>query len=330
MFASDLLCRFRSHVCRYHALESCLLFMLTVVGQEPAQASKSEHTPALTASWLAESHLSGARLASGPNQPVQHADIEGFYGQVVAATIRHPQFRESRTLLHARDLIGMRWQVRRCPPGSPTTCRGTHLRIAHAVRARGPANWLRQSGHDDTWLFEVEFANTHSPTRRNWRNLCGTRGAAGMFVSGRWTNGQWSPRGYTFACPGSAVFRCASELGYSPWVRTTTSSQRVNLGPLHLACVHALRGDYCGNGTSHSFARRGNVIDVSDRFGFNRAGNSNQLVPEASFSRSGASWLDQHRTSQPGRASSSRPSCTLPGRQPAPASASTTLIEVKS
>jgi hypothetical protein len=98
------------------------------------------------------------------------------------------------------------------------------------------------------------------------------------------------PAVFSLACKGAAIAKCA-ELGYKPFKTATECNslgqcQEVSLAPVHQACVRMVRADYCGDGTSHTYA--GTEIDVFDAL---RLKNEDLTVPgsiEAEWGVNGA------------------------------------------
>jgi hypothetical protein len=62
----------------------------------------------------------------------------------------------------------------------------------------------------------------------------------------------------TLTCASGAVGKCA-RFGYKPWSKGPNGE---DLLPLHAACVHMVRADYCGDGSPHT--KNGTEIDIYD------------------------------------------------------------------
>lgn len=65
----------------------------------------------------------------------------------------------------------------------------------------------------------------------------------------------------TLTCVSGAIAKCA-RFGYRPWA---TGPQGEDLIPVHAACVHMVRADYCGD--DQTATRDGTLIDVYDDLG---------------------------------------------------------------
>ena len=83
----------------------------------------------------------------------------------------------------------------------------------------------------------------------------------------------------TLVCSSGAVGKCV-RFGYKPW--------KEELLPYHAACVHAVRADYCGDGTAHT--RDGVLIDIYDRLGIQKPSTLGDggYAFEAGYARDGA------------------------------------------
>ncbi len=92
--------------------------------------------------------------------------------------------------------------------------------------------------------------------------LCGLD-ATGAPIRALAVPGSWSATAaytesateFTFACRGTSVAKCV-ELGYKPWS---------GYGDQLASCVRMLRGDYCGDGESHT--ANGTVLNFYDNVG---------------------------------------------------------------
>ncbi|MEO1229290.1 MAG: ADYC domain-containing protein [Myxococcota bacterium] len=150
----------------------------------------------------------------------------------------------------------------------------------------------------------------------NWLPLCGTSPQGepipALAVPGRWnhgagtaTGGAWTSDGQTFnfACRGSSIAKCM-EAGYRPWVdpnsspgeiKTLAESQMNTPGHLQ-ACVRMMRGDYCGDGTSHTV--NGRVLEFWDTMALHERSRPD-FTFEAAWTENGASILDLPRVLRP-------------------------------
>ena len=110
----------------------------------------------------------------------------------------------------------------------------------------------------------------------------------------------------TITCASGAVAKC-SRWGYPPWAKGPAGE---DLLPLHAACIHMVRADYCGDGQAHT--KDGTSIDNYDDLGIQKRGaaDDSTYVFEAGWSPQGAvcvnhtRWtdvttLDQIKTSCP-------------------------------
>jgi hypothetical protein len=70
-----------------------------------------------------------------------------------------------------------------------------------------------------------------------------------------------APDGYRFTCSSGANGKCLRS-GYLPW---HSSASGMPLAPFHKACVHLLRADYGGDGSS--WTQPGVMVDISDSLG---------------------------------------------------------------
>lgn len=128
-----------------------------------------------------------------------------------------------------------------------------------------------------------------------WRPVCGA-GASGA----RWGFPVKLPPGHpgrdrdiTLTCMSGALAKCAV-FGYAPWRKGPKGE---NLLPLHAACVHMVRADYCGDGTPYT--KEGTTIDTYDDLGVQTRGLSDddRFEFEAGWSPEGAVCVDHTRWS---------------------------------
>ncbi len=113
---------------------------------------------------------------------------------------------------------------------------------------------------------------------------------------------------FTFSCVNAAVGKCAL-WGYAPWqtshAETYNSTTKYrDLGLSHQSCQRLVRGDYCGDGLSHT--RNGTPIDVYDTYGFMNPDNLAENTLEADWRADGAHcirhtrWITADSTLTPG------------------------------
>ncbi|WP_156338869.1 ADYC domain-containing protein [Chondromyces crocatus] len=159
------------------------------------------------------------------------------------------------------------------------TMRGTALLGAtmQAVLSDGreillEVNDIQQSTTPDVYLYTIKHW-----TGDAWDDLCRVEGGQptrAIPLRGRWDYSSGTPTGgdfiddpdiFTFACLDGALAKCVG-LGYEPWKTKSEchqgSCQDVELRPLHQACTRLLRGDYCGDGTTHT--TNGTLVNLWD------------------------------------------------------------------
>jgi hypothetical protein len=88
--------------------------------------------------------------------------------------------------------------------------------------------------------------------------------------------------GFALTCTSGAIGKCI-RWGYRPWEERPGGAP---LKALHRACVHMVRADYGGDGSTHT--RDGTPIHVCDRFGIRPCGRGAPLAFEAAWGESGA------------------------------------------
>ena len=121
----------------------------------------------------------------------------------------------------------------------------------------------------------------------------------GLFVAGRWRpDGSYHPDGFTFSCATGAIAKCVRDFGYKPWDRRVSPARQrgtemIDMRPLHLACVRAVRADYCGDGQSHT--RAGTLVAMVDSHDFNPHRPAPGFVLEAEFGADGAVSVSRPR-----------------------------------
>lgn len=92
-------------------------------------------------------------------------------------------------------------------------------------------------------------------------------------------------------CASGAVGKCA-RFGYRPWAKGPKGEDLV---PYHAACVHMVRGDYCGDGLAHT--RDGTSIDIYDDLGIQKPGtmDDSSYLFEAGWTPGGAACVAHTR-----------------------------------
>lgn len=148
-------------------------------------------------------------------------------------------------------------------------------------------------------------------SQEGWLPLCGTDAAgeaiAAIPLNGVWSyeigsaaGGAWFPSEteFTFACEGFILAKCVS-MGYKPWSEGRICEEggnggdcvKATLSDHHLACVRALRADYCGDGTS--FTEDGILINLFDGIGIRV--DSDPWILEAEWDADGARCISSAR-----------------------------------
>ena len=189
------------------------------------------------------------------------------------------------TSLNGTSLNGSTWT------GTASNGATINLRIDSATQ-----------GDVDTWFYGVSYQ-----TDDGWASLCGldTDGSEiqAIAVPGVWgTSATYSGSStlFTWACRHKTIAKCV-ELGYKPW--DGASDQMAS-------CVRALRGDYCGDGTSYTvdgtlmnLYRRPRGIQADDR----------NWDPEANWTPEGARCVS-NQEADPRPPDAHEPSCLSPFR----------------
>jgi ADYC domain-containing protein len=190
--------------------------------------------------------------------------------------------------LAGADLVGSTW--------TGNVSDGTT--VALRIDAAAPGN----GANAELWSYRVSAAFDGT-----WRPLCvdavGVTGFADS-VGGSWNLAQGVLGGgayhagtaeFTLACRGSAIAKCV-ELGYKPWTGLS-----VELA----ACVRALRGDYCGDGTPYTVD--GTLVNLYDRAGVVPDGVA--WTPEAEWTANGARCVSKKKATRFSQAADAKPSC---------------------
>ncbi len=262
----------------------------------------------------------------------------------------HEPDAEQSQSIHPTRLAGMQWRESHCANDNCTT---REFRVAEVRRDTSRNTTVTHGDNGDVWLYRVETA-TNIP-EQPWQPVCSASSGhddMGLFVNGQWdAAGTWRDDGYTFSCARGAISKCVRTWGYKPWLLTDRSAapkagendvgandagdnnavagettnnaseagtvdQRHPLHTLHLACVRAVRADYCGDGVPYT--RDGERIGLSDRYGFNAPPPAGADV-EAAFDEAGAVSISRARVPE------LVPDC---GAQPAPTTDAAALLKV--
>ena len=170
--------------------------------------------------------------------------------------------------------------------------------IALRIDAAAPGS----DGNAELWSYRVSAAFDGT-----WRPLCtGASGGPGFADS---VGGSWNPdegvagggayhaatAEFTLACRGSAIAKCV-ELGYKPWTGHETQLA---------ACVRALRGDFCGDGTPYT--ADGTLVNLYDEDGV--APDNAAWVPEAEWTANGARCVSTKKSARFSQAAHEKASC---------------------
>lgn len=160
----------------------------------------------------------------------------------------------------------------------------------------------RAEHHRDVLLYTVSYQ-----TERGWKPLCGRddngRKVAAVALKGRWDMTQGTESGgahfadddvFTFACDGGVLAHCVMA-GYKPWRHARQcdgeTCRTVSLADHHQACTRMLRGDYCGDGTTHTE----DGVEVNHYDGFNLRSDSEDWTFEAEWTPNGARCMNEER-----------------------------------
>lgn len=163
----------------------------------------------------------------------------------------------------------------------------------------------------DVWSYRLSAS-----VAGTWRSLCadatGSPGYADS-VRGSWNLATGTPGGgayhpdttdFTLACQGSSIAKCM-ELGYKPWT---------GHGRELAACVRALRGDYCGDGTSYTVS--GTLVNLYDDAGVQP--DSVAWDTEAVWTADGASCVSQREKTRFWQVAHIQPWCFPGALKPQP------------
>lgn len=232
------------------------------------------------------------RLAKNSSELLE---IYSLTGDSIKARVHIPDGQPRSVTLSPRDLVGLYWLDARC---DQRRCVPAWFRIRGADRDQRKNTMAERVDSGDVWLYDVQYSTESAPTESDWHNLC-TKDAQGqtdaLFVHGTWNRaGAFADRAYTLACTSGAISKCIRTWGYQPWSQIPDQSgELVSLAPLHRACVRAARADYCGSGQSHT--RAGTIVDIADKYGFNRRVDDSAFTRESGFDENGAVWLERTR-----------------------------------
>ncbi len=177
-----------------------------------------------------------------------------------------------------------------------------HLSNGAAVILRIDAVMQGTGANADVWSYRLSVSADGT-----WRPLCLDPGGTAIFadsVPGTWNYAQGVPGGgsyqaatsnFTLACRGSAIAKCV-ELGYKPWTGNQTELA---------ACVRALRGDYCGNGTPYTVD--GTVVNIYDADGIQLDGLA--WDAEAEWTPDGATCVSKKKETRFSQVTALKPAC---------------------
>lgn len=164
--------------------------------------------------------------------------------------------------------------------------------IAVAAKAPGAA----QVAGGDLLLYKLSYQWRDAADKSSWAPLCKDGGLA-VALPGQWDltvgtggGGKRSsvPVEVTFACQGSAIAKCVTQMGYRPWA---AGPGGVSLEALHQSCVRAVRADYCGTGQSNTMP--GEQVNFYDSAGLLKDGAEWPL--EAQWTPDGARCVQSTR-----------------------------------
>lgn len=155
----------------------------------------------------------------------------------------------------------------------------------------------------DVWSYLI----SSSAADGTWSPVCVDSSGNPIYadtVAGSWNlavgvtgGGSYNPAasGYSIACRGSAIAKCV-ELGYKPWAGHATDLA---------ACVRALRGDYCGDGTPYTVD--GTIVNIFDVDGIQR--DDAAWTPEAAWTANGALCVSKKKQTRFDQDANQRPWC---------------------
>jgi hypothetical protein len=134
-----------------------------------------------------------------------------------------------------------------------------------------------------------------NPETGEWINFC-ARDAAGR-SKGFPLSGYWDKEGkhiddptrISITCTGGVIGKCIL-MGYLPWGKAADGTP---LWEYHQACTRLVRGDYCGNGKTHT--RDGTLIEIIDSLGIQTDSNDPRLTFEAAWGPDGAVCIRKTR-----------------------------------
>ena len=191
--------------------------------------------------------------------------------------------------LSGAGLVGSTWTAN-LSDGTTTT-----LRVDEALQGTG--------ANTDVWSYRLSVAVSGT-----FRPLCTDPAGNPIFadsVPGSWNLAQGVPGGgsyhpedttvFSVACRGSAIAKCV-ELGYKPW----TGHERELA-----ACVRALRGDYCGDGTPYTV--NGTLVNIYDDAGIQP--DAADWDPESGWTPDGATCVSKKKQARFEQVAQERPWC---------------------
>lgn len=153
----------------------------------------------------------------------------------------------------------------------------------------------------EAWTYRVSILRPDG-----WRPLCADAGGPSdaVSVTGSWNLARGVPDGgsyreasttFTLACSGSVIAKCV-EFGYVPW---TGAAREL------AACTRALRGDYCGDGTTYTVD--GTVVNIYDSLGIQPDGVD--WDGEAEWTSAGASCVAKKKAARFSQVAQGKPWC---------------------
>jgi hypothetical protein len=190
--------------------------------------------------------------------------------------------------LAGAELVGSTWTGQLSNGGTLA------LRIDAAMQGTG--------ANADVWSYLISTS-----VGGVWKPLCVDKGGNPNFadsVSGTWNLDLGQPGGgsyhpetsqFSLACRGSSIAKCV-ELGYKPWH---------GYSPELAACVRALRGDYCGDGTPYTVD--GTIVNLFDDAGV--VADQVDWTPEALWTPDGAACVSKKKATRFDQVANERPWC---------------------
>lgn len=226
--------------------------------------------------------------ANGINLAGTGVSLAGVNPTGVSATGAAISIADIGPPLVGASLVGSQWTARL------TNATTTALRVDAAQQGTG--------ANTDVWSYQLSVK-----TDGAWHPLCPDPAGAPGFadtVRGTWNLQGGVPGGgsyqaqttaFTIACRGSAIAKCI-ELGYKAW---TGNAREL------AACVRALRGDYCGDGTLYTVT--GTMVNIFDAQGIQPDGVD--WEPEAAWTADGAACVSKKKAARFSQTAQGKPWC---------------------